>query len=173
MLAKIPSSSATTHQVMECLLTLNLTCFLCYGFYPSISLATKICPVCLHTRMINAAPYASTYYQYCKTLVSHISTAVLQMWTCLSHLLTIKMSTTQFWLLFTFLLITISLELALLIFKLDLWIQAWTLREQNLQEVLDLRQRWVQKLWSKCASHHHVVTKNVEKKPHNVNHCMN
>ena len=49
----------------------------------------------------------------------------------------------QFWLLFTFLLITISLELALLIFKLDLWIQAWTLREQNQQEVLDLSQRWV------------------------------
>ena len=60
-----------------------------------------------------------------------------------------KMSSTafttasQFWLLFTFLLITISLELALLIFKLDLWIQAWTLREQNQQEVLDLSQRWV------------------------------
>ena len=58
-----------------------------------------------------------------------------------------KMSSTafttasQFWLLFTFLLITISLELALLIFKLDLWIQAWTLREQNQQEVLDLSQR--------------------------------
>ena len=123
---------------MECLLTLNLTCFLCYGFYRRSPWQPKYAP----------STYLHKSRSICMPLLSAHLLVIFQQLSSKCELnvlisVTIKMSTTQFWLLFTFLLITISLELALLIFKLDLWIQAWTLREQNLQEVLDLRQRWV------------------------------